>query len=275
MRFNLQSFAKTFGLFAVTQLLGIYVAVKILPEMSVGAAGISSFSYWDILYLAILFFIFFFLSVKFPRFGSAVYRIFLTLIIFAAFQTFLSFWFNAYISFFVPILLLIVFWLKQTVFIQDAVMIVSLAAIGAIFGLSLTPLTVVYVLIIFSIYDLVAVYVTGHMVKIAEVMVKSRAIFGFVIPNSIKDFGAGMSGVRPGDQFMILGSGDVIFPLLMIASLVRVSLARSWIVFGFSLLGIFATHLIFINQKVRRPMAALPPIAVLTIAGYFISSLIK
>jgi len=39
----------------------------------------------------------------------------------------------------------------------------------------------------------------------------------------------------------------------------------------FSLIGLFITHLIFVNQKSRRPMAALPPIATLTIIGYLVS----
>jgi presenilin-like A22 family membrane protease len=108
----------------------------------------------------------------------------------------------------------------------------------------------------------------------AEVMVKSRAIFGFVIPSSLKEFGSRINTVRPGDHFMILGSGDVIFPLLMSVSLIPISILSSLIVLLFSLLGLFATHLIFVNQKIRRPMAALPPIAAITILGYFIAKLI-
>ncbi|MGD0976945.1 MAG: presenilin family intramembrane aspartyl protease, partial [Minisyncoccia bacterium] len=101
----------------------------------------------------------------------------------------------------------------------------------------------------------------------------SRAIFGFIIPSSVKDFGNRMQTVQPGEQFMVLGSGDVIFPLIMTVSLVRTSLTQALIVFVFSLLGILATHLIFVNQKIRRPMAALPPIATLTIIGYLVSRL--
>ena len=110
------------------------------------------------------------------------------------------------------------------------------------------------------------------MVKLAEAMIQSRAIFGFVIPSSFKSFGERMTQVLPGEQFMILGSGDVILPLLLSASLVRASIYQSVIVALFSVLGLFLMHLIFANQKIRRPMAALPPIAMMSIIGYLIVS---
>ena len=73
---------------------------------------------------------------------------------------------------------------------------------------------------------------------------------------------------------MILGSGDIALPLILIISVARASFWQAIVVAGFSLLGLLVTHLIFVNQKVRRPMAALPPIAALSIIGYLLASLI-
>lgn len=152
-------------------------------------------------------------------------------------------------------------------------MILTFAGIGAVIGLSFTPETVVILLVALSFYDIIAVYKTKHMVALAEGMIKSRAIFGFVIPTMPADIKEKMTRVVPGEQFMILGSGDVILPLLLSASLVRISLPASAIVAVFSVGGLFLMHLIFSNQKTRRPMAALPPIALMTIMGYLISFL--
>jgi presenilin-like A22 family membrane protease len=276
MQFKLKIFSKTAFLFALTQVLGIFVATKVMPEViALNAGDAASFSLGSLIYLAVLIFIFFFVGIKFPRAGAVIYRIFLTLVIFAAFQTFTSIWFISWVPLVIGVAAVAIFWIRPSVVIQDLVMMISLATIGSIFGLSLTPMVIVYILIIFSIYDLISVYVTGHMVKMAEVMIKSRAIFGFVVPSSVEGFKTGMRHVQPGEQFMILGSGDVIFPLIMIASLIRISMAQAWFVLVFSVIGLFVMHLIFVNQKIRQPMPALPPIAALTIIGYFIAKLLN
>ena len=83
-----------------------------------------------------------------------------------------------------------------------------------------------------------------------------------------------MKNVTPGEGFMILGSGDVALPLVLAASLVRTSLTQASVVAVFSLLGLILTHLIFTNQATRRPMAALPPIAAMSIIGYLVTSML-
>jgi len=122
----------------------------------------------------------------------------------------------------------------------------------------------------------VAVYVTKHMVTMARKMVEGGAIFGFLIPFEFKGFfyGKNEAQAKVGENFMILGSGDIGLPLIFAASLVRISLASAIITAAFSVLGLFLTHIIFINQEKRRAMAALPPIATLTIIGYLITQLL-
>ena len=70
---------------------------------------------------------------------------------------------------------------------------------------------------------------------------------------------------------MILGSGDIGLPLVFVSSVAATSISRAIIVAVFVVAGLFLTHLIFVNQKERKPMAALPPIATMTIIGYLIS----
>ncbi len=277
MKLNFKSpfILKGLVLFIATQFFGVYLAQKILTETnSIPVESISTFSIPSLIYLVVTIFLFLFFSFKFPKFGAILFRIFLTFVIFSMLQLVLSLWFNEIITFFSSILVVLLFWMYPSVILQNLVMIISIAGIGSVFGISLTPITVVLILVVFSFYDIIAVYKTGHMVKMAEAMIKSRAIFGFVIPRSMSDLGQNMKGVEIGERFMILGSGDIALPLVLSASLVRVSLAQSLIVVVFSVFGYLLTSLIFANQKVRRPMAALPPIAALSILGYLISSLI-
>ena len=126
-----------------------------------------------------------------------------------------------------------------------------------------------------SVYDIIAVYLTKHMVALARSMIEGGAVFGFLVPFEFKGFLYGKERAKTGigENFLILGSGDIGLPLVFVASLAKVSLASAIITAAFSILGLFLTHLLFFNQIKRRAMAALPPIATVTIIGYLISQL--
>jgi presenilin-like A22 family membrane protease len=262
-------FLKILLLFGLTQVAGIWAAYKFLPELApLAPARISSFSLYDLAILAVFIIVLVFVVGKFKSVSSVFFKVFLTLVMFAGVQAIMGIWLAPSMSALAAVFLLILFWFFNNVFLQDFLMLMTFAGVGAVLGLSLAPETVVLILVLFSFYDIIAVYATKHMVKLAETMIQSRAIFGFVVPGSFKGFGEHMAQVAPGEQFMILGSGDVILPLLLSASLVRVSVGQAAVVAAFSVLGLFLMHLMFANQKIRRPMAALPPLAAAAILGY-------
>jgi len=275
MNFKLNNFLRVLVPFGLTQALGVYAAFKFLPQVIfVEPAGLGSFSLADLIILVAIIVIFFAVAVRFKRVGTAFYRFFLTILIFSGTQAIFGIWFPPLVSTVWAIGLTALFWVFQNILTHNIAMILTIAGIGSVLGLSLLPLTVIYVLVAFSFYDIIAVYKTGHMVKMAQAMIQSRAIFGFIVPEAGQSVRGHVSKVAPGEGFMILGSGDVIFPLLLSASLVRISILAAVIVGVFSVLGLFLMHLIFINQKTRRPMAALPPIALMSIIGYVVASLI-
>jgi presenilin-like A22 family membrane protease len=274
MKFKSLLFLKILILFGLTQLAGIYVAYNFLPALGpFRPAKISGFSLSDLVILAVFILFLIFVVRRLKLISLIFFRIFLTIVVFAGIQAMLALWFSPLISTLAAVLLLGLFWFFSNVFLQDIIMVLTFAGIGAVLGISLAPETVILILVILSFYDIIAVYKTRHMVELAEAMIQSRAIFGFVIPSSFGGFKERMTRVSPGEQFMILGSGDVILPLLLSASLVGTSVNRSVIVAVFSALGLFLMHLIFTNQKIRRPMAALPPIALAAIVGYLVSLL--
>lgn len=254
--------------------MGIWVGREMIPAFG-PSQSLAKFSIWDLFFAVIFAFVFIFLAVKFKRFGLVFYKIFLSLIIFMGAQAVFSIWVSPLISILLAVVLLFLYWRLNNVILQNVAMILAFAGIGSVIGLTLEPSLVVWILVAFSAYDLLAVYLTGHMIKLARSMVESRAVFGFVVPEKISGIKEKMVNVRPGEGFMILGSGDVILPMLLSVSLLRISLLAAIIVALFSFLGLFLMHLIFINQKVRRPMAALPPIAGLAILGYLAVILIK
>lgn len=260
--------------FGLTQALGIYAAWRFLPGAIITEPiGWSGFSWIDFLVLVLFVVIFFVFVAKFKRAGAVFFRVLLSLLIFSGSQAISGIWFGPSISGVLALAITVLFWFLQNIIMQNIAMVLTLAGIGAVLGLSLLPMTVIYILVIFSFYDIAAVYKTGHMVKLAEAMIRSRAIFGFVIPEPGQTARRKISSVAPGQGFMILGSGDVIFPLLLSASLIRISIFQSIIVAVFAAGGLFLMHLIFSNQQTRRPMAALPPIALMAIIGYLVANL--
>lgn len=273
--FKLNNFVRVLVPFGATQALGVYVAWRFLPEViTARPMDWSGFSWIDLLVLAVLIAVFFIFTAKFRRAGSVFFKAFLSLLIFSGSQAVFGVWLMQLVATILAAVLILVFWLHQSILVQNITMILTIAGIGAVLGLSLLPMTVIYILVLFSFYDIISVYKTGHMIKLAQAMIQSRAIFGFVIPEPGHTVKHKISGVTLGQGFMILGSGDVVFPLLLSASLVRISLWHSVIVEVFSVLGLFLMHLIFSNQQTRRPMAALPPIALMSIVGFLVVQLL-
>ncbi len=180
------------------------------------------------------------------------------------------------------VILVLAFLFIPRVWISDLVMIFNLAAFGAFFGFCFSTWGIVIILAVISVYDLIAVYKTRHMVVLVEEMVNSQIIFGLIIPKiKPSDFKASLeevktdllgnlSGKTKAMRFSVLGGGDLFFPLLLIVSVLNhYGVFSALVVAGFALLGCLTTNLIFLRLK-ERPMPALPPIAFLTIIGFLV-----
>jgi len=167
-------------------------------------------------------------------------------------------------------------WLKKPViFLHDFLLVSGTAGIGSVAGAELKPLTVVYLLIIFSIYDFIAVYKTRHMIKMAKAMSEVGAMPGLILPSNISGFRAPLSNINSKERSLILGSGDIAFPLFLSISLIEEGILKSITVAFFALLGLVASFWIFFRQKERKAIPALPPIALFSIIGYLITLLFK
>ncbi|MEK7659130.1 MAG: presenilin family intramembrane aspartyl protease [Patescibacteria group bacterium] len=257
-------------LFAATQLIGIFVVLK--GQTLIKEQIIVDFSVGEVVFSLIFLAVFIYFARNFRK-SAFFFRLILSLAIFSGSQTVFSLISNESVfSTFAAVLLAFGVLKAKIVLLHNIGIVLALAGIGAVLGMSFAPLPVIILLLVLSFYDIVAVYKTGHMVKMAEDMIKSKAIFGFVIPQKLQGWKENLKNVRPGEEFMILGSGDIVMPLLLIASVIGFhGLAHGLVVFLFSIFGLFLTYYLFIIQKTRRPMAALPPIAVMSIIGYLIS----
>ncbi|HVZ11228.1 MAG TPA: presenilin family intramembrane aspartyl protease [Candidatus Paceibacterota bacterium] len=275
MEFKLKLFLRECALFAPTMALGLFAAYRMLvlnPGMP--ALKAPAFSLADITLLAAIVALFL-AGLRFGRFGRLILLFFFFLIVWAGaeavFETFVPVPIDLVLS--VGCLVLFAAW--RSVLVHDLVVGIALAGLGAAIGISIMPSFALVALIVLSFYDIIAVYQTGHMVRMAQGMIQSGVIFGFLIPEETKLFLAPRRQAHDqiGAEFMILGSGDIALPIVFAASIARESIVRAGIVAGFAVIGIFVTHVLFINQRQRRAMAALPPIATLSIIGYVLTIL--
>jgi presenilin-like A22 family membrane protease len=270
-------------LFCLTLLLGIATAFQIDEIFKFQQIQPIQISFWNFVLDFLFSTLFIFLIVRFLKFKRgkrAIFKILFILSVFFGGLIFLEVWLPEPI----PLIFLslsIFWWLKKpSVLNQDILMILGIVGTGSILGLSLKPEFIILLLIIFSIYDFIAVYKTKHMVKMAKEMIEERAILAFIIPLNIPGFKENLEKVQfPAEsgerKFLILGGGDVAFPLIFSSSLIPLGISKSLIVALFSLIGLFANFLFFFKQKERKPIPALPPIALFSITGYLLTLIIR
>lgn len=273
MRLGFSLFIKEAILFGLTLGLGLYTAYYyFFFSSAIPPEGAMKFTLTDLIILLIFFVAIFFLS-RYKKVAHFSFKFFLILIVFSGSQVVLGTFLPSPWDLIVAVIFALIFSRGGNVLIHNLGIIIGIAGIAAVFGLSISVEFGLLLLVALSLYDIVAVYVTKHMVTMARNMIEGGAIFGFLIPFEFKGFFYDREQARAGlgEKFMILGSGDIGLPLIFISSLVKISLLSAVITAAFSLLGLFLTHILFVNQAQKRAMAALPPIATMTIIGYLVS----
>ena len=264
-------------LFSLTLILGITTAFRLNEIFQTQKIEIPQISFWKFILnflLATLFILFIVHLVKFKKGKELFFKILFILAVFLGGLLCLEVWLQEPLPLII-IFLLIFWWLKfPSVLNQDILIILGIVGVGSMLGLALLPEIVILILIIFSVYDWISVYKTKHMVKMAREMMESRAILALVIPPTLSNLKESLEKIEPGGKFLILGGGDLVFPLLFSVSLIPTGILNSIIVALFALFGLFISFWFFISQKVRQPIPALPPIAIFSILGFLITKLI-
>lgn len=258
-----KQFWKTFliegGLFLITLTMAVIGAFQLnnldkLKKVYLPATFLQDFLVF--LLIAIFFVLLFILYKRADRFKELIYKGFFITAVFWGGMTVLS----LFLPVFVAILImgiLVVLWINfSTVWAHNILMVLGLAGVSSFLGLSFNPSIAVVLLLIFSVYDFIAVYKTKQ----------KKIILGFIIPKELKYFKNKLKDVKTGCSFMILGGGSVIFPSLLAVSVIPSGFLKAIIIVLFSLAGLFFSYWIFAKEK--EPVPALPPVALSAIVGY-------
>jgi len=264
-------------LFSLSFVLGFFSALKKRAVLTVQKNNSGEISFWQfvlsffVVTVLILAFVYF-IKLKKPK--KIIYKFIFIFVTFWGTNFYLEAFLKEPLPLFLTILLLFWWYKKPTVLNQDILMIIAIAGVSTYLGLSIDSQTILLLLTIFSLYDFIAVYKTKHMIKMAKEMVEHQAVLGIILPKNIAQFKEGLEKIKLGSDFLVLGSGDIVFPLLFSISLLTTSFSDAIIVAVFSLIGLFVGFYVFISQKTINPLPALPPIAFFSIVGFFITKIL-
>lgn len=170
--------------------------------------------------------------------------------------------------------------LRPTVWLHTLVMLFTMAGAAAVFGSLFSPWTFVVVMLIISVYDVLAVRF-GYMVWMAQRLSESTSLPAFVIPRTASGWRNSLSTFTFQDQaekepaerqFSVLGGGDIAFPLVLVVSvLFNLGPMKSLVVAAFTFIGLAAAFWIQARFLKGKPMPALPPISAAAILGFLIA----
>ena len=275
-----QLLAAQVTLFLAVQLLGLWVGWTLLkivpiPKMETGPS---------LLWFGIAFIIVtggILLALKYFKFKMPFGAMFAFLIFVGAHIVFSTFLPNIY-AIVLAVAIVALRYLWPNILTQNIAIVISIAGISAQLGVLLTVPAVIILLIALSIYDVWAVFKTKHMITMAKGLMHRGMTPMIILPSDWRDFGKKMKEVtteklRPSRtpllKYMMLGTGDLAFPLVFAVSALSYSLLSAYAIVLGALVGIIVVHFLMLTGKFKA-LPALPPIAAGSIIAFAISLLL-
>jgi len=162
-------------------------------------------------------------------------------------------------------------------YVIDTLGILIAAGAASIFGISLSIVPVIILLIILLVYDAISVYKTKHMITLAEGVVDMRSPILFIVPKKrgYSYRNEGIANIDGGGEraAYIIGMGDMIMPSILVVS---ANVFLDTVKIGFITLpalgamigSVIGLALLLMVVRKGNPQAGLPPINGGAILGF-------
>ncbi len=259
--------------FGLVQIIGLWAAMRLMSYEAFAEIKIAT-SLWEFLISFVIATILLIISLRFIK-GGSFFRGIFALIIFLGSQTVFSIFLPTIFSVGLAIIFVVLQFVLPRVWFHNLAVILGVAGIGAAFGLSLPISAILVILFLISIYDYIAVYKTAQMVMMFKELVVRGVIMALIFPMKWRGWAVNLSKVAPGNEFMFLGTGDLILPLILAVSAISYGLESAVFTIAGSLVGLVVLHVLFTTQPQKTPMPALPPLAFFSVLGFLFSIFIK
>ena len=150
----------------------------------------------------------------------------------------------------------------------------------ATFGVSLNILLVIVLLIGMAIYDAISVYKTGHMISLADTVLKLKLPVMLVVPrirnySLIRETRSLKERLKEGEErnAFFIGLGDIVFPGILVTSTFYNITSNGLLIASSVMLGTLFGFILLMASVVKgKPQAGLPYLCSGAILGYLISS---
>lgn len=257
-------------MFLAANIIGLFVGVALMShsyiyvqETHVAVSNfLVSFFIATVIIIALL---------KFLK-GVTFFNGLLAFLIFIGCETVFSVFTFEIVAILIAVELVIIRFLVPNVLVQNVVLIVAIAGLSANLGLFLSIPAVLIIISVLSVYDVIAVYKTKHMVTMFKGLVSKGVPFSLIIPGKVGNMRTNIKDAQPGTgEFMMLGTGDVAFPVIFAVSALRVGWISSVAVVAGALVGLLSIHFLLLRKK-KGAIPALPPIMIFSIL-FFLASL--
>ena len=202
-------------------LLVLTQVIAVLLAAPFAASGIKAFqdpeSMWNMVYFIILIIGFTALILLVLKFGGdkLVHFIMLAAVAVTMYYVMAVLLPYGYVPIVITIALTVFLYIYPEWYILDATGLVIGGGAAAIFGISLSIISVILLMILLAIYDAISVYKTKHMVSLAESIVDMRLPILFVLPRK-RNFSI-VKNSDMGEAFF-MGLGDAIIPSMLVVS---------------------------------------------------------
>ena len=127
---------------------------------------------------------------------------------------------------------------KDNIWVMNTTLVFVIPGIGSLLGASLSIIPALIFLIVLSAYDIIAVFGTKHMVKLANMANKSEKNLPL------------MFAIPAGDRFLALGTGDMALPVVFTVAMLRdYPIQHSILAAAGGLVGLIAILAYIMNKK--------------------------
>lgn len=269
MKLNYRSLTFLLVTFLLVQLVGLYTGYALSNMFVVEQMPAEQSLIWFALSFLIATSLLV-LGLKFFK-GKKFFGILFIFIIFVGSEAVFSVFLPEFLAIVLAAALVFIRHVKPNPIIHNLAIGLAIAGIGAQLGLMLPIQTVIILFVALSAYDIFAVYGTKHMVKMFRGLSERGVLLSLAIPEKKKHMSKNLKKLKPGkgSGFIMLGTGDLAFPLILAVSALSYGILSSLYVVIGSLFGVITVY--YLLNKNREPMPALPPIAFFSVLGFLIS----
>ena len=157
---------------------------------------------------------------------------------------------------------------------QNITLMLAVAGISASLGLFFSIQAILVILAVLSVYDVIAVYKTQHMITLFKGLLEKGVPFSLIVPDKASDIHVNVKDAQPGTgRFLLLGTGDIAFPIIFGVAALRFGIASAVSVIIGAFVGLFFIHVILMKKRIGA-IPALPPIVFFSLVGFIISLIV-